>query len=553
MSCARATRVTARIALGRLLSCLVCIAAPPGAAAQAEPSLPGFAELEAAGAVIGEIRISALDIFDTSDPKEDNALFRAANRLHVQTRPEVIRHALLFRTGEPLSVRAIEETERRLRANRYLYDVRFRVLAVHDKVVDIEVITRDTWSLDPGLSASRAGGSTTSSIQIREYNLLGTGSSVALGRSKGVDRSGTQFDLASDRIFGSQVGVAYSHAANSDGGSDSASVVQPFHELDARWAAGARMLRNDRLEPVYSGGVLASQYRHREQQAEVFGGWSNGLVDGWVHRTSLGVGLQQDRYAIEPGLAPPSTLPPDQKLVAPFVRYELIEDRFEREVNRNLIGRPEFFALGLAASVQLGWALPAFGSSRRAAIYAGSISRGFEPGDGQRLIVAARADGQYEEDKIRRGRFGLLAQYYLPQSPRRLFYAAVAIDTLQRPDPGTTLLLGGDSGLRGYPLRYQNGNRRVVLTVEQRFYTDLFVWRLFRIGGAAFADVGRAWGGADPNALNPGWLGNGGIGLRIVSARSAFSNVLHIDLAMPFNATPDIKKVQLLVKTKTSF
>jgi outer membrane protein assembly factor BamA len=102
-------------------------------------------------------------------------------------------------------------------------------------------------------------------------------------------------------------------------------------------------------------------------------------------------------------------------------------------------------------------------------------------------------------------------------------------------------------------LRYQNGNRRVLLTVEQRFYTDLFVWRLFRIGGAAFADVGRAWGGADPNALDPGWLGNGGIGLRIVSARSAFSNVLHIDLAMPFNATPDIKKVQLLVKTKTSF
>jgi hypothetical protein len=39
----------------------------------------------------------------------------------------------------------------------------------------------------------------------------------------------------------------------------------------------------------------------------------------------------------------------------------------------------------------------------------------------------------------------------------------------------------------------------------------------------------------------------------IVSARAAFSNVLHIDIAFPLNATPDVKKVQFLVKTKTSF
>ena len=39
----------------------------------------------------------------------------------------------------------------------------------------------------------------------------------------------------------------------------------------------------------------------------------------------------------------------------PFVRYELIEDRFERTSNRNLMGRPEFFPLGLNARVELGW------------------------------------------------------------------------------------------------------------------------------------------------------------------------------------------------------
>jgi hypothetical protein len=79
------------------------------------------------------------------------------------------------------------------------------------------------------------------------------------------------------------------------------------------------------------------------------------------------------------------------------------------------------------------------------------------------------------------------------------------------------------------------------------------VWQLFRIGGAAFFDTGRAAGGANANAVNPGWLSNVGLGLRIVSARAAFSNVLHIDLAIPLNATADMKKLQFLVKTRASF
>jgi hypothetical protein len=547
-----AARSTARIALGWLLSVLA-IGWPVPSAALGEGAFSTFAELEAAGAVIGEIRISAQDIFDTSDPKEDHALFRAANRLHVQTRPEVIRRALLFAPGEKVSVRKIEETERLLRTNRYLYDVQFHPVPVSDGVVDIEVVTRDTWSLEIGASASRSGGANSSSLALKEYNLLGTGIAVSIGRTRNVDRSGTEFAFANERAFGGWTRLGYNHATNSDGRRDELIVAQPFYALDTRWAAGLKASRDDRLESVYQAGVLESQYRHLERQGELVGGWSDGLVDGWVRRRSVGLMLQEDRYAFEPDVTSPGALPPDQKLVAPFLRYELIEDRFERDFNRNLIGRPEFFALGLSAGVQLGWSMPVLGASRRAAIYSASLSRGFEPFGNDRLIVAARATGQYEEDRIRRGSLGLQTQYYLPQGPRRLFYAAAAFETLQRPDLGSELLLGGDSGLRGYPLRYQSGHHRALLTVEQRFYTELFVWQLFRVGGAAFVDVGRAWGGPDPNTLNPGWLSDAGIGLRIVSARAAFANVLHIDLAFPLNATSDIKKVQLNFKTKASF
>lgn len=54
------------------------------------------------------------------------------------------------------------------------------------------------------------------------------------------------------------------------------------------------------------------------------------------------------------------------------------------------------------------------------------------------------------------------------------------------------------------------------------------------------------------NTVNPGWLADAGFGLRLVSTRTAFANVLHVDVAVPLNASGWIKRVQLLVKTRTS-
>lgn len=523
------------------------------AAQDSPPVLPTFAELEAAGATIGEIRVVPQAIFDTSDPKEDTLLFRAANALHILTRPSVVRRALLFKSGERVSARLLEETERVLRSNRYLYDVQLRPVAYHDGVVDIEVSTRDTWSLDPGVSAGRSGGANTSGIHLKEYNLFGTGASVNFVHSRSVDRTGNEFQVSSDRIFGTGASFGASHATNSDGRRDTVSLVRPFNELDARWSAGISGVKETRIDAVYNAAKVVGQYRHRQEQGEAFAGWSPGLVGGWVQRYSFGMAHRNDAYAPEPGLTEPARLPIDEKLVAPFFRAALIEDRYERELNRNLIGRPEFFALGLASTVQLGWASRGLGSSRDALVYALTVSRGFEPTPADTLIASATLSGQYAGRQVRRQRLGAQAQYYLPQTPHWLFYASVAGDMLTRADAADSLLLGGDNGLRGYPLRYQSGTRRALFTVEERFYTDIYLWRLFRIGGAAFLDAGRAWGGDNTNTVSPGWLGNAGFGLRIVNARTAFSNVLHIDVAFPSNANADVKKIQFLVKTRASF
>lgn len=518
-----------------------------------QPSLAGFAELEAAGTVIRAIRVVTRNVFDTDDPKEDYLLFRWANALHIQTRESVIRRALLFKPGDKVSVRVLQETERQLLGYAYLYDVQFRALDHRDGAVDIEVSTRDTWSLDLGLRFSRTGGRTTSGIRIADNNLFGTGTTFGISRDNDVDRSSNEFFFANDRIAGTRVALRLLHASNSDGGADEIVVVRPFYELDARWAAGALASRFDRIDPVYNAGEVVSEYRHRQRRADAFGGRSAGLVDGWVHRYSIGVNAVEDKYATEPGRVPPAQLPADRKLVGPYARYEVVEDRYLREFNRNLIGRPEFFALGLAAKVQLGWAAQSLGSTRDTLLYEGTVSRGFEPAPGQTVMTSGYLTGEFAASDVQRQRLGARAQYYRPQGARWLFYASAAADAIPQPFVEDTLYLGGDNGLRGYPIRYQAGTRRALFTAEERYYTDIYLWQLFRIGAAAFVDIGRAWDGSNVNASNPGWLRDVGLGLRIVTSRSAFGNVVHVDLAFPLNTTPDIDKVQFLVKTKISY
>jgi hemolysin activation/secretion protein len=277
------------------------------------------------------------------------------------------------------------------------------------------------------------------------------------------------------------------------------------------------------------------------------------LVDGWVQRYSVGVSYADDSYEIDPSQVPPAQLPPDQELAYPFIRYEVIEDKYVKLRNRNKIGRPEFFAMGLNAHVQVGRASTSFGSTRDLWLYSSGISRGFESVSGGDLLTSLTFSGQYGDGRGERQFVGATTQYFLPQGDHALFYAATFLNAVRNPGPADQLLLGGDNGLRGYPLRYQSGNQRALFTVEERFYTDWYPFRLIRVGGAVFFDVGRAWGGAFQNLANSGWLGDFGFGLRLVSDRSAFGNVVHLDVAFPINPDANIKKVQFLVTTKGSF
>src|SRR6266704_3037965 len=551
---------TIKAILARLLAgcCAVIACSLPPAAAQgpAAAKIPSFAELEAAGAVIGEVRIDNRDIFDLADEKENGILYRAANPLHIQTRAAVIRRQLLFKPGERVSARLVEETERLMRSNRVFYDVSIVPAAYHEGVVDIEVRTRDTWTLEPGANASRAGGVNKTGWSVRDTNAFGTGVLIGANRSTDADRTTTLYRVSLPNAFDGWTAIDLSHSRLSDGQSNSMSVARPFYALDTRWSAGFSASTDTHIDYLFSNGAKVAQFRHGQENAEAFGGWSAGLVNNWTHRYSVGMSYQKDTYREEPGDLPapmdPLKMPPDQTLAAPFFRYELVQDNYEKVKNRDLIERPEYFAMGTQSKVQLGRALSGLGSTQNLWLYSASASDGFRLPSNRVLLGSASISGQTGYGPLDRDLASGSIRFYGHPTSRTLTFVSLSGDALKDRNASSPLRLGCDTGLRGYPRSYQTGDRRLLLNVEERVYTDWYPFRLFRVGGAVFYDWGRAWGGPGESPSSAHWLRNVGFGLRILSARSSFGNVLHVDLAFPLNRDPNIKSFQFLVQTKLS-
>jgi hemolysin activation/secretion protein len=203
--------------------------------------------------------------------------------------------------------------------------------------------------------------------------------------------------------------------------------------------------------------------------------------------------------------------------------------------------------------VKLGYASPTFGADRNAVVFDGQLSRGFKPSPQHRILLSSSISGRREGGTAADVLAGASAKYYFRQSERRLLYLSASADVGSNLDLDHQLLLGGDNGLRGYPLRFQGGEGRWIVTAEQRLFSNWYPFRLFNVGGAFFYDVGATWGDNPTGTPSRGTLQDAGFGLRLGNSRSALGNVLHVDVAFPLNADKSIKSVQFLVETQRSF
>ena len=516
---------------------------------------PDLADLERRAVTIGQIDVDVEDIFDPTKPGESAALYRWANDLHLQTREDAIRSQLLFHPAGPVSAREFAETERLLRGRRYLFDAWIEPTCYHaaTNAVDVRVRVRDVWSLNPGFSFNRKGGANHVAFGIEDQDFLGRGELVSLSWGRNVDRDTLLFTYADPQILGSWWRGRVAYSDNSDGSFGELDLERPFYSLDSRWSAGINLAGGDRIDSRYQEGIVLDSFAESSDHFEIYGGRSRGLQDGWAQRWLGGVRYDRSRFTESADEALAAPLPTDRRLVYPWVGMEWVEDDFVKVHNQDQLARTEDLQFGRALRAELGLASSVLGSDRTAVISSVQASGGKRLSDAQSLFYSGGLTGRLESDGPRDTLLEGEARYYFRQSPHALFFVSARGVVAERPDLDHQVLLGGDNGLRGYPLRYQSGTASALVTMEERIYTDWYPFRLFNVGAAAFADAGRTWG-QDVAGREPlGLLSDVGVGLRIGNARSGLGNVLHIDLAVPLVRQSHISSIQLLVETRHSF
>jgi len=522
-----------------------------------EPAI-SRAELERLGATIRAINITTDNVFDPNNPKEDKRLYRLANRVHIRTHSEVIESALLFEVGEVFESRLLDESARWLRSFNYLAEavIEPRGYDPATNSVEIDVRARDSWTLAADAKFHHTGGATEWGVGLEERNLLGLGKELKVSYRSFIDRDETYLGYIDPNLFGSRARLAGVYTNASDGFRHELSIERPFYSFDTHWSVGGSFHDEERVDKMYDLGEEVDRFHHDLHSTTVQGGWSRGFIDGRAQRWLLGVTTEEDDF--EPTLetleAPPTQLlPADRKLVYPWLGWQLAEDDFREMTRLNDLGRTEDISLGLNLFFSIGFAKQSFGSDRDATLFRASAQSGWEPGEGQLLLFDAGGSTRSENDGLHNSQMYVNAHYYHRNLEKHLFSASLSVLVGSNLDTEQQVLLGGDSGLRGYPLRYQAGEQRVVLTAEQRFFTEWYPWHLLHVGYAVFADAGQVRG-QDPRAApSLGTLYDVGIGLRLSSPRASGRSIVHVDLAFPLNGDPSIDKVQLVVETKGSF
>lgn len=530
----------------RLIHALACALLGVIVLAPAAPAAAGEDGLR-----VGEITLRAHQIFDLDDPRENKALYRAANRLHVRTRDAVIRAQLLFKTGDPYSTELLEETERNLRQLSFLREPRVRVERIHDGVVDVSIDTYDVWTLQIGPSFGRTGGSNHSSFSFEDQNFLGHGKTLSLSMDQNVDRNTSTIEWRDPNFAGTRWRDNFLWSDTSDGRVRKAEVWRPFYALATRRSYGVLLADSSLVDPRYALGTRYDGYRHDRHNAELYAGWSGGLQGSHVVRRTLGWRLRRDDFAAVPETLGP--VPAGRRLNYPFARVEWINNDFQTTRDLEQIERTEDQQFGLSGSALLGFATRAAGSDRNAAVIELAGNYGADLSEWHQVFTVATWSSRIENGHGRDARFEAAVSWYWRHSARFLGNVKLTLARGSALDLDHYYTLGGDNGLRGYPLRFQQGTGLTLLKFEERYFTGYSLWRLFDVGAAAFVDAGRIHGGSQVGATSYGWLHDVGIGLRLGNSRSSLGNVIHIDLATPLNRPAGVRGIQWLVSTHATF
>jgi hypothetical protein len=213
-----------------------------------------------------------LNVFDPTIPAEDTALFRFANRIHIVSRESTLARSCCFDPVSATKGVCWRSPSASCAASRICGDARIRPVSYRDGLVDIEVVTQDTWTLKPEVHFTRTGARTPADSGSRSTTCSEPAPSWDSRSSRDVERDSNVLLYKDANVGGSRWRIDAEYANNSDGWAKKFAFDRPFYALDTRWASGIGLRDERRIDSVYESGQVIHQFATRERSGTVYVG-----------------------------------------------------------------------------------------------------------------------------------------------------------------------------------------------------------------------------------------------------------------------------------------
>lgn len=517
---------------------------------------------------ISYVFIDNNSIFDLSELDPDTRFrwaYGLANKLHVRTREEFILDEVLFEVGDCLDPLLLDETERLLRAYRFIGYADVFAIPQPDGSQHVNVYTRDEWTTKFDLGLRVDEGVKIEGVELTEENFLGRGMLIRGFLKKDKEVQDVGFEIETPRFYGTRWDARVSVGSTRTGNFFEGGISYPFVGEVGKFGARHNYLWR---ESVFSYSTWSLPEISNlllpflDQRWDVAIGGRFGTPGDLV---MAGVGVSEESIEFKgfPGDLEfvvdkdfKNTLPVDSAGRAEIQGQ--VQNRSANRVSvylgkRNLrfVQRRGLDALRGVQDVAVGTEVfVGLGQAWRARQDGGGTSvedlhtqiSAFFGGAWDGWVF--NAQGAAEARRVRLASGGgrewkdIFAEadmllYWQPGGDRShtFLFRASATGGWSVTSP-FQLTLGGRTSLRGLREDQYPGAHRILFSLEDRIFLPSPSPDLFDLGLAFFVDAGTIWADDVPFGVDSGWTGTLGAGLRIALPPGT-TNAVRIDLAMP--------------------
>ena len=479
-----------------------------------------------------------------------------ADEIHFETRPSVVAGQLLFAPGDTLDPWRLYETERNLRTLPFISDARVESTVVPGtNRADVTVFTRDGWTTDPELNFELLGhGQFAVAGGVVENNLLGLGQSLELLRAIDPYRTMNIASLDEPTLFNSHWHLQGNYSADSDGHLASLLLERPFYSFETRNAASMMLVSTADRERIFS--LNQTPFDHAQYVLSLAAAHALTTSEEVVRRIGIRFAQWYDSFHIVPATRAALLGLDNYRTSALMVDYLDWHPDFVVARFLDQLGRAEDRDLGTQFSFHAGYSPTWLGATTNAGLVAGALISGLQFNPGGYLWYGVQGASMMQASSAARETYAsaeAVACQLLPSHPEQTLAVDGRFDCKKNVYPGYQLLAGDADGmLRGYPINYFFGTRRLLLHLEDRIFLLEDLFHLLSLGAVGFVDAGDLWGIAHSPASS-GPVASVGVGLRLVSTRANYQIPVRLDFAIPLVHRPGVYPVDVSAATGQAF